>query len=119
MRTEEKLYEKSFLLFFQDSSDFIIDSVIERVLRKKMQPILWLRAGLMSVVPVEILKNALDSIDIYIKFDSKKEFKVKISWNQCWPIGDTRPLYALCDLELPGDNKGRGCGAHYTKNNEE
>lgn len=89
--------EKSFILVEKPTGTIIVDNELEQLLRKEMRPILWFRKGLSCVVPVEILINALDYMDI--KLGSTHKSSVTINWKQCWPITDGRPMTVLAGLD--------------------
>lgn len=90
--------EKSFILVQGNTGMFLVDGDLEDALRREMRPILWHRAGLFCVVPVEVLKNTLDQIDMYKQHPSMMR-DVRVDWKQCWLIPDGRPMNALSDLK--------------------
>ena len=90
--------EKSFILVEEPCSQFIVGSDLEQLLREEMRPILWFRKGLSCVVPVEVLKNVLETFD----FNKKRNFgrdTIQINWKQCWPLTDSRAVAVLSGLE--------------------
>ena len=91
--------KKSFILVEEPGSTFIVNSYLERLLRKKMQPILWHRNGMFCVVPVAILENVLGHIDMYAKLFKQTGYSVTIDWKQTWPITDPRPICTLSGLD--------------------
>ena len=93
-----RVTKKSFILVEEPGSTFTINEYLERLLRKKMQPILWHRNGMFCVVPVEVLQNALDSADIYKKLGMANP-SVKIDWKQAFPFPDGRAAAILAGLE--------------------
>ncbi len=88
--------KKSFILVEEPGSTFIVNSYLKRLLRKKMQPILWHRNGIFCVVPVAILENVLESLDM---MNGLKVLNLTIDWKQCWPITDPRPICTLSGLD--------------------
>jgi len=94
-----KTTERSFILVTESSGTIIIDDYLEELLRKEVRPILWFRDGLYSVVPVEILKNVLDSFDIYRKL-TKDNFSIKLTWNQGYLLPyEIGPVFAQLEQQ--------------------
>lgn len=88
--------EKSFILVQGNTGTFLIDGDLEDSLRRKMQPVLWFRAGLFCVVPVEVLQNVLESIDT-IRFMEDKHRT--IDWKQAFPFPDGRAATILAGFK--------------------
>lgn len=90
--------EKSFILVQENACQFVMGTGLEMSLREEMRPILWHRTGMFCVVPVEVLKNALDSISMYRKLRVPQP-RIAVDWKQCWPITDGRPITVLAGLD--------------------
>ena len=89
--------KKSFILVEGNPNSFLVDGDLEESLRKKMQPVLWHRNGLFCVVPVGVLQNALEYLDMN-KHDFA-EYSVLIDWKQAFPFPDGRAAAILAGLE--------------------
>lgn len=90
--------EKSFILVQENTSQFVISTDLEDMLRREMRPILWHKMGLFCVVPVEVLQNTLDNIDIHKKL-TKEPGYIEINWKQAFPFPDGRAAATLASLE--------------------
>lgn len=77
----------------------MIGTDLEYLLREEMHPILWFRSGMASVVPVEVLQNALDTIDMLMRIATLENAKVKIDWKQTFPFPDGRAATILAGLD--------------------
>jgi len=82
-----KILEKKFILIHESSNTIIIDDYLEELLRKEMQPILWCRDGLFSIVPIEILLNTLDVLETYKKY-THQPLDINIHWSQSRPVSN-------------------------------
>lgn len=92
--------EKSFILVQEDTNQFVIGDHLEELLRKEMRPILWFRIGMACVVPVEVLKNALEYIDMLCVLMKIPELRnAEIDWKQAFPFPDSRAAAILAGLE--------------------
>lgn len=74
--------ERSFILIDESSDRITLNNQLEKMLREKMQPILWLRDGLFCVIPMQIIQNLLNQIDDYIKGGRIGKLKLYINWSQ-------------------------------------
>lgn len=90
--------EKSFILIEEPTGRFTLNGYLEELLRKEMQPVLWFRKGLSCVVPVEVLQNALEFIDMCKIFPSIRH-TIQINWKQAWPLTDSRAVAVLSGLD--------------------
>lgn len=89
--------EKSFILVQEDTNIFVVDDRLEELLREEMRPILWFRMGMACVVPTEVLKNTLETIDL-----NKHGFgmtTIQIDWKQTFPFPDGRAATILAGLD--------------------
>ncbi len=91
--------EKSFILVREPTGTITADDLLEALLRSQLRPILWFRKGLSCVVPIEVLENLLDQIDMYVSGGRKGKCELKIDWKQCWPLTDSRAITVLSGLE--------------------
>jgi len=63
--------------------------------RPKSEPILWFRAGLFCIIPIEIIQNAIDNLNMYQRLSGKTLHPIiEIFWDQGIPV-DPKVGYAL------------------------
>lgn len=92
------IIEKSFILVRENACQFVIDRELEVTLREEMRPILWFRMGMACVVPVEVLENALNFLDIK-RGTPGGGYIEKINWKQAFPFPDGRAATILAGLD--------------------
>lgn len=90
-----KIIEQSLIVVIELSDKIIMDDYLEGLLNNRAHRILWFRKGLFCMIPKEIIQNALDLIDAYVKSSRKtKSPIITITWDQGIPV-DPKVGYAL------------------------
>lgn len=92
-----KILEKRALIIIKESSEkIIVDDHLEALLHfHKLYLILWSREGLFCIIPEEIIQNALDIIDMYVKSNRKTTPpEIFFTWDQGIPV-DPKVGHAL------------------------
>lgn len=92
-----KIIEKRYLIIVKESSEKItVGDHLEALLCfNKLYVFLWFREGLFCIIPEEIIHNALDLIEIYIKSNRKTTPpEIFFTWDQGIPV-DPKVGYAL------------------------
>lgn len=86
---------RALFIIKESSEKIIVGDHLEGLLNNKPQRILWFREGLFCIIPREIIQNALDIIDIYVKSERKTTSpEVFFTWDQGIPV-DPKVGYAL------------------------
>lgn len=68
---------------------------LNRKMCPKPEPILWYRNGLFCIIPIQIVQNALDNLDMYQKLSGKSiNPSVYVTWDQGISV-DPKVGYAL------------------------
>lgn len=89
--------EQPIIIVTELSDRIIMDDYLEGLLADKADQILWFREGLFCVIPQEIIQNALDLIEIYVKSGRKTiPPKISFTWDQGIPV-NPRVGYALME----------------------
>lgn len=90
-----KIIEQLIIIVIELSDKIIMDNYLEGLLADRADQILWFREGLFCIIPQEIIQNALDLIDIYVKSGRKTmPPKIFFTWDQGIPV-DPKVGYAL------------------------
>lgn len=90
-----KIKEQRLLIITELSEKIIIDDYIEGLFAARRYKVLWFREGLFCIIPKEIIQNALDLIDIYVRSGRKSTPpKIFFTWDQGIPV-DPKVGYAL------------------------
>lgn len=90
-----KIKERSLIIVTELSEKIIMDDYLEGLLNNNSQAILWFREGLFCIIPQEIIQNALDLIDIYVRSGRKTTPpEIFFTWDQGIPV-DPKVGYAL------------------------
>jgi len=64
-------------------------------LLKKPEPILWFNQGMFCIIPIQIVQNACNNLNLWRKFSDKTTCPiVRITWDQGIPV-DPKVGYAL------------------------
>lgn len=73
----------------------VITLWVDKKVNPNPEPILWFRQGLFCIIPIEIVKNAYDQLDMNAKLSKKTNPPiVAITWTQGIPV-DPKVGYAL------------------------
>lgn len=92
-----EIIEKRYLIIVKGLSEkIIVDDQLEALLCfNKLYVFLWFREGLFCIIPEEIINNALNLIDIYVKSGRKTTPpEIFFIWDQGIPV-DPKVGYAL------------------------
>ena len=92
-----EIIEKRYIIIIKESTEKItVSDQLEALLCfNKLYVFLWFREGLFCIIPEEIISNALDLINIYVKSNRKiSSPEIFFTWDQGIPV-DPKVGYAL------------------------
>ena len=73
------------IIYKESSNTLIIKCDSLKRLKKKPKQILWVKDGLYGMIPIEVIKNALefyDTICIQVEGDFKSKNYIEFHWNE-------------------------------------